>query len=66
MKNFRKDPGQLKKVRPKATSEVYYTYSQWDTKDIDGVTFLAVVKEKPSNKLQQIHYMRKDNMEFIK
>ena len=58
---------QIQKFRSKLNSEVYYTWSNWETKDIDGVAFLAVVREEPNNlKLQQIYYMKKDNMELVK
>ena len=48
-------------------SEVYYTYTHWPSKDIDGVEFLPVVKQVPSQtNTQTIHYMRKDSLEKIK
>jgi len=58
----------LQKVRSRLNqTEVYYTYSHWDLKEIDGVKFIPVVKTVPSNEnTQQIHYMRKDNMEYVK
>lgn len=56
----------LKKVRSKTNSDIYYTYSNWETKEIEGVTFIPVVKDLPSEKLQHTFWMRKDNVEFIK
>jgi hypothetical protein len=57
----------LKKVRSKTNSDIYYTYSNWATNEIDGITFIPVVKEIPDLKKNQvIHYMRKDNMEYVK
>lgn len=57
----------VQKLRSKHNSEVYYTWSNWETKDIDGVEFYAVVRDEPSNlKLQQTFYIKKDNMELIK
>ena len=57
----------IKKVRSKTNSDIYYTYSNWATNEIDGVTFIPVVKEFPDTKKNQVvHYMRKDNMEFVK
>jgi hypothetical protein len=57
----------IQKLRSKLNSEIYYTWSNWETKDIDGVVFLAVVRNEPSGlKLQQIFYMKKDNMEIVK
>ena len=50
-----------------APTEKYYTYSHWETKDIDGVTFLAVVKQPPTQeKTQMLHYMRKDSLKELK
>jgi hypothetical protein len=61
------DKAILKKVRSKTNQDIYYTYSNWATNEIDGVTFLPVVKEMPDPKKQQvIHYMKKDNMEYVK
>jgi hypothetical protein len=56
------------KMRNKISqSEVYYTYTHWPSKDIDGVTFLPVVKSYPTNEnTQTIHYMRKDSLEKTK
>jgi len=56
------------KLRNKISlSEVYYTYSHWPSKDIDGVEFLSVVKQVPSHSnTQTIHYMRKDSLEKVK
>jgi len=48
-------------------TEVYYTYSHWPSKNIDGVEFLPVVKQPPSQSMtQNIHYMRKDSLEKVK
>ena len=48
-------------------SEVYYTFSHWPTKEIDGVMFLPVVKQPPTQSITQtVHYMRKDSLEKIK
>lgn len=50
-----------------APTEKYYTYSHWAPKDIDGIIFLAVVKQPPSHeKTQTIHYMRKDSLKELK
>ena len=57
----------LQKVRPKNGTDIFYTYSHWPVEEIGGEDFLAVVKQKPSNELQQVvHYMKKDNMEYVK
>ena len=56
----------LKKVRSKTNSDIYYTYSNWATNEIDGITFIPVVKSPNKDENQVIHYMRKDNMEVVK
>lgn len=56
----------LQKVRSKTNQDIYYTYANWETKDIDGVTFLPVVRDVPGIKLQQTFYLRKDNLDYIK
>lgn len=57
----------LKKVRSKTNSDIYYTYSNWETREIEGVTFIPVVKDVPDSKKNQVvHYMRKDNVEYVK
>ena len=67
MKTVKKLPSLIRKVRNRLHhDEIYYTYSNWETKDIDGIQFIPVVKQPQEMKLQQIHYMKKDNMEFIK
>ena len=61
------DKSILKKVRSKTNQDIYYTYSNWATNEIEGITFIPVVKEVPNQtKNQVIFYMRKDNVEFIK
>ena len=56
----------LKKVRSKTNQDIYYTYSNWATNEIEGITFIPVVKGVPTGDTQVIHYMRKDNLEFLK
>jgi hypothetical protein len=65
MKNI-KEP-KLLKVRVKNGGDTYYTYSHWQHKEIEGIVFVPVNKTIPSNELtQQIHYLRKDWLEYIK
>ena len=40
-------------------------YVSYQSKEIDGVTFIAVTKEPPL-KTNVIHWMKKDNMEYVK
>lgn len=60
----------LRKVRPLGNlTDIYYTYSHWDIKIIDGVEFVGVIKFNPetcSIRSQHIHWMRKDNLETVK
>lgn len=56
------------KVKNKfSPSEIYYTFATWTPKEIDGVVFVPVVKQPPSQQLTQtIHFMRKDSLEKTK
>lgn len=55
------------KVRVKATKEIYYTFKQWPTKEIEGVEFIGVNKFEPSqSRTQVMHYLRKDTLEYLK
>ena len=57
----------LKKVRYKNGADIFYTYTHWPSKEIDGVEYLSVVKNPPDNsQTQTIHYVRKDSMEYVK
>lgn len=48
-------------------TELYYTYSHWDLRQIDGVDFIPVTKQPPlQTKTQVLHYMRKDSLERVK
>lgn len=56
-----------KKVRVRTNHEVYYTVVNLPIKEIDGVMFLPVVKQMPTQQITQaIHYIRKDSLEFVK
>jgi hypothetical protein len=66
MKKVTKQPT-LKKVRSHTNHDIYYTYSHWEPKEIEGVKFIPVVKNPPSNhQTQVLHYMRKDSLEYVK
>lgn len=62
----KQNTGILKKVRVRTNQEIYYTYSHWPTKEIDGVEFISVVKQAPSHNTQPSHLMRKDSLEYVK
>lgn len=65
--NIMKNKSIIKKVRSRLNTDTYYTMSDWDLKDIDGVQFVPVVKQVPErNKKQPVFYMRKDNLETVK
>jgi hypothetical protein len=51
----------------KISNEEFYTFSDWPSKEIDGVEFIAVNKRLPAgNQTQLIHWLRKDSVEYIK
>ena len=52
----------IKKVRVKTTLENYYVCSP-ETKEIDGVTFVYVIKNIGLRETPKL--MRKDSLEFI-
>lgn len=57
----------LRKVRVKNQNDIYYTYSHWQAKEIDGVMFVPVNKNIPANeKMNQVLYLRKDWLEYVK
>lgn len=52
------------KLRNRYTlTDVYYTYSHWPSKNIDGITFLPVVKNLTE---KTRYYLRKDSLEKVK
>lgn len=54
----------LKKVRPLGNLEdVYYTYTNWETKKIDGIDYVYVIKSPHLRDTPKL--MRKDNLETI-
>jgi hypothetical protein len=66
MRKVKKIKPLIRKVRSKTNLDIYYTYSNWETKEIEGVTFIPVVKENDSKKLQHTFWLRKDNVEYVK
>lgn len=52
------------KMRNRYTlTDVYYTYAHWPSKQIDGITFLPVVKNLTE---KTIFLLRKDSLEKVK
>jgi hypothetical protein len=55
------------KLQVISSKEIYYTFPHWESKEIDGVEFLAVCKHEPSHdRTQQLYYLRKDSMVKVK
>ncbi len=54
----------MKKVRSKFNpNDIFYTDTSWDTKEVDGVTFLYVIKNNNTKETPKL--MRKDSLEYI-
>ena len=53
----------LIRVRNNITQDTFITSPQWPTKEIDGVTFLAI---KMNEKDPYVKWMRKDNLVKVK
>lgn len=67
MKNLRKtNSGTWKKVRSKTNTDIFYTYTGWDDHEVEGVKFIPAVKEFDMQKTQQVKYLRKDSIEYVK
>ena len=58
----------LLKMRNKfSQTDIYYSFSNWEEKEIDGVKFIPVMKTEPKNNVQHnVHFMRKDSLELVK
>ena len=55
----------VKKLRPLGNLEdIYYTVSNWETKFIDNIEYIYVVKNIAMKDTPRL--MRKDNLEVIK
>lgn len=57
-------PISFRKVRPRNGTDVFYTSPSWETKEVDGVTFVYVVKDPNSSDSPKL--MRKDSLETVK
>lgn len=56
---------EVRKVRPLGNLEdIYYTYSNWESKLIDGIEYIYVVKNIGMRDYPKL--MRKDNLETVK
>ena len=54
----------MRKVRVLANKDIYYTDTAWETKEIDGVKFIYVIKNIGVRETPKL--MRKDSLEYIK
>ena len=57
----------IRKLRNRLNpSEIYFTQSDWDPKEIDGVLFLPVAEQIPIPRGRMLKWMRKDSLEYVK
>ena len=54
----------MRKVRVIANKEEYYTDNRWETKEIDGVKFIYVIKNIGIRETPKL--MRRDSLEYLK
>ena len=55
----------LRKVRSKYNpNDIYYTSSDWESKEVDGVRFVYVIQKIGMRETPKL--MRKDSLEFVK
>ena len=63
MNNNRKQQ-EIRKVRVRATGEVYFAINPKEIKEIDGISFIHVVKNIGIRETPKL--MRKDTLEYLK
>ena len=54
----------MRKVRVIANGDIYHTDNSWETKEIDGVKFIYVIKNIGIRETPKL--MRRDTLEYIK
>ena len=54
----------IRKMRVITNGEIYYTMPDWETKEVDGVTFIYVIKSIGVRETPKL--MRKDSLEIVK
>ena len=54
----------MRKVRVIANGDIYHTVSDWETKEVDGVKFIYVIKQVGVRETPKL--IRKDSVEFVK
>jgi len=63
MKNQKPIPT-IRKVRVITNGDIYYTMPDWETKEVDGVTFIYVIKSIGVRETPKL--MRKDSLEYVR
>ena len=53
----------LKRVRVIPSGDIYYTDKSWETKEVDGVVFVYVIKNNGNREIPKL--MRKDSLEYV-
>ena len=53
----------LKRVRVIPSGDIYYTDKSWETKEVDGVVFVYVIKNNGNREMPKL--MRKDSLEYV-
>jgi len=53
----------LKRVRVIPSGDIYYTDKSWETKEVDGVVFVYVIKNNGIRETPKL--MRKDSLEYV-
>ena len=54
----------MRKVRVIANGDTYYTVSDWDSKEVDGVKFIYVIKQVGVRETPKL--IRRDSVEYVK
>ena len=54
----------MRKVRVIANGDIYHTVSDWETKEVDGVKFIYVIKNIGIRETPKL--MRRDTLEYLK
>ena len=54
----------IRKVRVITNGDVYYTDNRWETKEIEGVKFIYVIKNIGMRDIPKL--MRRDSLEYLK
>ena len=58
-----KELNSLKRVRVILNGDIYYTNPSWETKEVDGVKFIYIIKNIGIRETPKL--MRKDSLEYV-